>query len=283
MSPRRAYIYTLLTALVGAGLIWLALREQWAQAVFTQPNPLPQQTVNVSGADLVPLAGALALAALACLAAVIATRGVWRQSVGVLLALLGAGAGAAVMTAVTSASVVSTAASKVGSPTLSTSSGVSPGSTTSGVSSGSPVVISGSAAHALMTGTSWRYLVIVGALLIFVAGLMIALNGREWPVMSSRYELPQRRAAAGAGEPGEAVPAASGRPSDSASMWESLSGGEDPTARDSGDRDTDESDAAEPDTAESDAAESGAGDPDTAPGDGGGGSASPASAAEPVS
>ncbi|HEY1702891.1 MAG TPA: Trp biosynthesis-associated membrane protein [Trebonia sp.] len=273
MTPRRAYTYTLLTALVGAGLIWLALREQWAKAVFTQPKPLPQQTVDVSGADLVPMAGALALAALACLAAVIATRGAWRQGVGVLLALLGAGAGAAVVTAVTAASVVSTAASKVGSPTLSTSSGVSPGSTTSGVSSGSAVVISGSAGHALMTGTSWRYAVIVGALLIFVAGLMTALNGRDWPVMSSRYELPPRRAAAGDGEPGEAAPAASVRPSDSASMWESLSGGEDPTAADTGDRATGDRDTGEP----------GAGDPDTAPGDGGSGSASPASATEPVS
>jgi uncharacterized membrane protein (TIGR02234 family) len=268
VTSRRAYTYTLLAGCVGAGLIWLALREQWAQAVFTQPKPLPQQTVNVSGTDLVPLAGALAIAALACLAAVIATRGAWRQGVGVLLALLGAGAGAAVMTTVTAASVVSTAASQVGSPTLSTSSGVSPGSTTSGVSSGSAIVISGSAGHALMTGTSWRYVVIAGALLIFAAGLMTALNGREWPVMSSRYELPQRRAAAGDGEPGEAAPAASVRPSDSASMWESLSGGEDPTAADAGDRA---------------AGDRAAGDPDTAPGDGGSGSASQAPASEPVS
>ena len=47
----------------------------------------------MSGNDLVPLAGALALAALAGLAAVIATRGVVRRAAGVLLALFGAGAG----------------------------------------------------------------------------------------------------------------------------------------------------------------------------------------------
>ena len=49
----------------------------------------------MSGNDLVPLAGALALAALAGLAAVIATKGVLRRAAGVLLALFGAGAGAA--------------------------------------------------------------------------------------------------------------------------------------------------------------------------------------------
>ena len=112
----REYGYALLAGAVGAGLILLAVRQQWAQAVFTQPKPLTAQVVNVSGTDLVPLAGALALAALAGLAAVIATRGVLRRAAGVLLALFGAGAGAAVMTSVTAATVVSVAASKVASP-----------------------------------------------------------------------------------------------------------------------------------------------------------------------
>ncbi|MBO0821831.1 MAG: Trp biosynthesis-associated membrane protein, partial [Nocardiopsaceae bacterium] len=115
MTARREYSLALLAGAVGSGLIWLALREQWARAVFTQPKPLPQQTVGVTGAGLVPLAGALALAAFACLAAIIATRGAWRKAAGVLLALFGAGAGAAVLTAVTAASVVSVASSHVGS------------------------------------------------------------------------------------------------------------------------------------------------------------------------
>jgi uncharacterized membrane protein (TIGR02234 family) len=264
IASRREYTLALVTGAVGAGLIWLALREQWAQAVFTQPKPLPQQTVNVSGADLAPLAGALAIAALACLAAVIATRGRWRQAAGVILALLGAGAGAAVTTAVTAASVVSVAASRVGSPESAAVSGVA-GSTTSGSSStGSAVVDPGSTGHAIMTGMPWRYAVIAGALLIFAAGLATALRGQDWPVMSSRYQLPERQSAAEQGEQagpggevpsaapgaraeqeqrqrgqtptaadgGDAVPAeAAARGSgDSASMWESLSGGEDPTS-----------------------------------------------------
>ena len=78
-------------------------RQQWAQAVFTPPKPLTSEVVNVSGTDLVPLAGGLGLAALAALVGVIATRGWLRRAVGALLALFGAGAGAAVLTSVTAA------------------------------------------------------------------------------------------------------------------------------------------------------------------------------------
>lgn len=251
MTARREYTLVLLAGAVGAGLIWLALRQRWAQAVFTQPKPLPQQTIGVSGADLVPLAGGLALAALACLAAIIATRGVWRRAAGVLLALFGAGAGAAVVSAVTAASVLSAAASHVGSPDSALSGA---GSTTSGSSSGNAVVVAGSAGHAIVGGASWRAVVIVGALLIFAAGLATLLRGADWPVMSSRYELPQKRPAGAAGSAGSATAAgsvgsagsagegaapaaedpataaAAARQRDSASMWESLSGGEDPTS-----------------------------------------------------
>jgi uncharacterized membrane protein (TIGR02234 family) len=241
---RREYALALVIGAVGAGLIWLALREQWAQAVFTQPKPLPQETVGVSGAALSPLAGALAIAALACLAVVIATRGIWRRGVGVVLALFGAGAGAAVTAAVSAASVVSTAASQVGSPGTAAMSGTAPGSTTSGASSSnSALVVAGSVGHAVMSGTEWRFAVMAGALLILAAGLMTLMHGQDWPVMSSRYELPQRRAAGkGASDAGELEShgsaegesdddedAAPGRPRDSASMWESLSGGDDPT------------------------------------------------------
>jgi uncharacterized membrane protein (TIGR02234 family) len=223
---RREYSVTLLAGAVGAGLILLAVREQWARAVFAQPKPLSAQVVGVSGEDLVPLAGALALAALACLAAVIATKGVWRRAAGVLLALLGAGAGAAVTTAVTAAAVVSVAAGHVGSPESAAVSGAA-GSTTSGSTGGGAVVVAGSAGHAIMTGTPWRTAVLIGALLIFLAGLATVTRGSGWPVMSARYELPGRRGSAGPAAGGAA--AAPGASRDSASMWESLSGGEDPT------------------------------------------------------
>jgi uncharacterized membrane protein (TIGR02234 family) len=220
-SAKREYGFALLTGAVGAGVVLLAVREQWAQAVFTQPKPLPPQVIDVSGNDLVPLAGALALAALAGLAAVIATKGVLRRAAGVLLALFGAGAGAAVMASVSAATVVSVAASKVASPEAAAVSGAA-GSTTSGSTGGSAFVVSGSTGHAIMTGTPWHVAVILGALLIFVAGLATALRGPDWPVMSARYDAPGGNDARG----GAAGP---GRAPDSATMWESLNGGEDPT------------------------------------------------------
>jgi uncharacterized membrane protein (TIGR02234 family) len=228
MTPRREYGFALLTGAVGAGIVLLAVRQRWAQAVFTPPKPLSPQVVDVSGSDLVPLAGALALAALAGLAAVIATRGTLRRAAGVLLALFGAGAGAAVLTSVTAATVVSVAASKVASPESAAISGAA-GSTTSGSPGGGSLVISGSAGQAIMTGTPWHAAVLAGALLIFAAGLATALRGLDWPVMSARYDAPGTRAAGGGSRAGARR---GGQPGDAATMWESLNEGEDPTEDD---------------------------------------------------
>ena len=91
---RREFGLVLLLGAAGACVV-LAVRQTWAQAIFVPPRPLPAQDISVTGQQLVPLASALALAALACLAAVIATRSAARRVAGVLLAALGAGAAAA--------------------------------------------------------------------------------------------------------------------------------------------------------------------------------------------
>jgi hypothetical protein len=84
-----------------------------------------------------------------------------------------------------------------------------------------------------MTGSPWHVAVIIGALLIFAAGLVTAMRGQDWPVMSARYDAPGTRAATPAG-PAGAGPAGT-RPTDAASMWESLNGGDDPTEDDPAD------------------------------------------------
>jgi hypothetical protein len=77
--------------------------------------------------------------------------------------------------------------------------------------------------------------VLIGALLIFLAGLATVLRGTDWPVMSARYDAPGGHQAGGsapdAASAGEAAASGRGaaRQADSASMWESLSGGDDPT------------------------------------------------------
>jgi MFS family permease len=143
----------------------------------------------------------------------------------VLLALFGAGAGAAIMTSVTAATVVSVAASKVASPESAAASGAA-GSTTSGSTGGGGFVVSGSTGQAIMTGTPWHVAVLIGALLIFIAGLATALRGPDWPVMSARYDAPGSHGARGT-EAGGAPDASS--PRDAATMWDSLNQGDDPT------------------------------------------------------
>jgi uncharacterized membrane protein (TIGR02234 family) len=231
VTSKREYSYALLAGAVGAAGVLFAVREQWAQAVFTPPKPLTSEVVKVSGTDLVPLAGGLGLAALAALVAVIATRGWVRRAVGALLALFGAGAGAAVLTTVTAQTVLSVAAGKVASPESAALSGAA-GSTTAGSSGGNALVVAGSTGgHAIMTGTPWQAAVIIGALLIVAAGVATALRGQDWPVMSARYDAPGGQSA---GARGTAATDAGnqGRPArrlDAATIWESLNGGEDPT------------------------------------------------------
>jgi uncharacterized membrane protein (TIGR02234 family) len=210
---RREFALVLLLGAVGAGLVLLATRQAWAQAIFVAPRPLPAQGFSVTGQELVPLASALALAALACLAAVIATRSVARRAVGALLAVLGAGVVAAATTGVRASAVLAAARANASNGTVG-------GSTTSGSSPGNaahPIVIAGSSGHAVMAGAPWRAVAVVGAVAIILAGLATVGRGPRWPVMSARFDRPGQQAARPQ------------RRADSATMWESLSRDIDPT------------------------------------------------------
>jgi len=225
----RPFVLTLLLGAVGAGLALLAVRQGWARAVYEAPRPLPSQSVTVTGQDLVPAAGALALAGLACLAAVIATRGVVRRSVGLLLALCGAGTAAAASGSLSAARVVAAAAAKVTSSASVASGGT--GSTTGGTSSaGGAVVTGGSSAHVVLLGVPWRVAVFAGAAAIIVAGLLTAWQGRRWPVMSGRYERSAQADRRGRPRKHPAAPVLpAGTALDAAGLWDSISRGDDPT------------------------------------------------------
>ena len=210
-AMRREFGLVLLLGAAGAGLAVFAVRQTWARAVFTPPRPLPAQQISVTGQQLVPLASALALAALACLAAVIATRSTARRVAGVLLAVLGAGAAVAAGAGVSASGVL--AAAQAGA-----ASGALGGSTTGGTSPGGAshaIVIAGSSGRAIMAGLPWPAVAVCGAVAIVLAGLATVWRGPRWPVMSARFERPGQRP--------------SGRAADSASMWESLSRDLDPT------------------------------------------------------
>jgi uncharacterized membrane protein (TIGR02234 family) len=162
---RREFTLVLLAGAAGAGLVVLAVRQAWAHAIFTPPRPLPAQDVTVTGQQLVPLAGALALAALACLAAVIATRSVIRRAVGVLLAVLGAGAAVAVMAGLRTSTVLAAARA-----------------------SGLHQIVIAGPGRAILAGAPWRAAALAGAAVIVLAGLATVWRGPRWPVMSARFE-----------------------------------------------------------------------------------------------
>ena len=209
---RREFTLVLLVGAAGAGLVVLAARQAWAHAVFTPPRPLPAQDIPVTGQQLVPLASALALAALACLAAVIATRSVLRRAVGVLLAVLGAGTAVAVLAGLRASAILAAArASSLAGPLG--------GSTTSGAPSGGSVheIVIAGPGRAILAGAPWRAAAVAGAVAIVLVGLATAWRGPRWPVMSARFER------SGTTQP---------RGTDSASMWESLSRDVDPTVDD---------------------------------------------------
>ena len=208
---RREFGLVLLLGAVGAALVVFAVRQTWAQAIFTPPRPLPAQEISVTGQQLVPLASALALAGLACLAAVIATRSAARRAAGALLAVLGAGAAVAAGAGVQVSGVLATAQADAAAGALG-------GSTTGGTSPGGAshaIVIAGSPGHAIMTGAGWQAAAIAGAVAIVLAGLATVWRGPGWPVMSARFDRPGQR-------PRQ-------RAADAASMWESLSRDLDPT------------------------------------------------------
>jgi uncharacterized membrane protein (TIGR02234 family) len=206
---RREFALALLLGAAGAGLVVLAARQAWAQAIFAAPHPLPAQDFSVTGQQLVPLASALALAALACLAAVIATRSLARRVAGALLAILGVGTAAAVTTGVRASAVLAAARANASSVAFG-------GSTTSGTSPGDAshaTVIASASGHAVMAGAPWRVVAAAGAVAIILAGLATVARGPRWPVMSARFDR----------TPGGTLQHSS------ATMWESLSRDIDPT------------------------------------------------------
>src|ERR1700758_1436078 len=57
---RRQFGLVLLLGAAGAALVVFAVRQTWAQAVFTPPRPLPAQEISGTGQQPVPLASAAA-------------------------------------------------------------------------------------------------------------------------------------------------------------------------------------------------------------------------------
>src|SRR5579875_377879 len=163
LGPRREYWLVLLLGAAGAGLVFLATRQGWAQIRTTPPKPLPASVVSVSGQSLVPAAAALAIAALA-------TRRTARRVAGLLLAGFGAGIAASVSAGISAADVLAAgagnAAAAAGSGTGASS--VTSGAPASGGTSAGTSPIAGFAGHVVLALFPWRGLAIAGALIVVV-------------------------------------------------------------------------------------------------------------------
>ncbi len=246
-QPRRELALLLLLGAAGAGLALLATRQGWARVETVAPRPLPASVTTETGQALVPAAGALALAALAGLAAVLATRRTLRRIAGVLVAGLGVGLAVAVSAGISAADVLA-AASASAQAGPGAAAGSSVGSTTAGTPGPGGSPLSGFPGHVVFVSFPWRGVAFAGALAVITAGALATWRAGRLPVMSSRFDPPARvagpepparsrgpeRSARSRGpEPAVAEPAVAEpgrrRPADSAAMWESLSRGEDPT------------------------------------------------------
>jgi len=214
----------MLLGAAGAGLVLLATRQGWAHIVTAAPKPLPASVTRVSGQALVPAAAALAVAALAGLAAVLATRRLLRRIAGVMLAGLGAGIAVTLSAGISAADVLAAASSS--GPDAGVTAGSAAGSTTSGTSGAAGTPLSGFPGHVVFASFPWRWAALAGALAVVAAGALVTWRAERLPVMSTRFDPPARPPG-----PRSAVQAGGGsRPAgDSAAIWESLSRGEDPT------------------------------------------------------
>lgn len=185
---------------VGATGTLLFSTPAWQTIGISREAPLSDLTVEISGRKIDAAPTALALVALAGVIAVIATRGIWRRLVGLVLVLDGV---ALVWRAIAVHSGLSS--SKAWALITEKHPSVSP--TNADITSASAQYV-------------WADLTAVCGVFIVVAGVLIAWRGGTWAGMSARYN----RAPIVEDE-------ADARARANASLWSSLDRGDDPTAQ----------------------------------------------------
>jgi Tryptophan-associated transmembrane protein (Trp_oprn_chp) len=213
VTARRQFGAAIVACVAGAGLALLALRQGWARVDYTAPRPLPSGSIPVSGQDLLPAASALALAALACMAAVIATRGVARRVAGVVMAALGAWIAVLASEPVHDASVLAAASGQAAAGGFAGSPGGN-SAISGGVPSGGGLPAIGQASRVVLASGPWRAAVLIGAVAVIAAGLAAAWRGPRWAVMSARFDqpVPPRPEGGPSAQAGPSAPAAGAAP-----------------------------------------------------------------------
>lgn len=180
-----------LLVLAAAGALWGASALTWAGQPFQTPLG-PTTTSGGTGAELRPELGPMALAALAAVAAVLATGGLLRRLIGLLIALAGA------------------LLAYRGYQTL--AGGWFAYVREHAPSGGHPV-------GELSTQPAGPLLMLFGASLLVIAGVLTVLRAGRMPAMGAKYAAPGT---------------AKERPSHDADrqLWNDLDAGRDPTVED---------------------------------------------------
>jgi uncharacterized membrane protein (TIGR02234 family) len=191
-SGRRSLAAALLLGAVGAAVVLLASRQEWAWGTASVAGG--DFPLTAKGSDVTGVPAALAIVGLAALVAVFAVRRAGRVLVSVLLALSGAGTVAAGVLGAGDGSALDEKAAEVSGNTAATVDA--------------------------LTHTAWPYVAVAGGALLLLAGLLALRYGRGWPAMSGRYERD------GTPRPRKAPVVDPDRPED---LWKALDRGEDPT------------------------------------------------------
>ena len=197
-GTRRAYGVVLLVGLVSATAVAVGVTRPWFEASATGRN-LPRLHAAATGADLMPLAGALGVVLLGSFGAVVATRGTVRRALGLLI--------------VVCAVVVLIAAAHPGSPANVLGDGLSARGWSGGNYS--------------TAGRPWRWLVLVGAAGCVLAGAAVTRFGGQWPTLGQRYDAPAPVDKSRALGPGSRT-GGDGDLTDE-QVWRALDRGDDPT------------------------------------------------------
>jgi len=192
---RAEFALALLLDLLGAALTLIFATRTWQTITVSREAPLHPLSLDLTGRKIDSLPTALALVALAGVVALLATRGVWRRIVGVLLALAGVGIVASAI--VDRDGVGTTRAQDLLQAALPS---VGPANDSIGIGPVSSV---------------WWVLTLMCGVLIAVAGALVAWRGHRWAGMSAKYDR-------SASENQDVAKR-------DASLWSALDRGDDPT------------------------------------------------------
>jgi uncharacterized membrane protein (TIGR02234 family) len=194
LASRAGYGVTVVVGLAASGLCAVSVARPWARATASVPG-LPPVEAAVDGADVAPVAAALAVVCLAGFGAVLATRGWTRRAVGVVI--------------VVCAAVVVVVAVMPGSATGLLEDALSAKGWTGG--------------HYDRSGAGWRIAAAAAGVVAVAAGAVVARFAGDWATMGTRYDSPAE-AQRSEHEPADG-------PLSDAAMWRALDDGGDPTNR----------------------------------------------------